>query len=162
MAIILGVGSNLPVPGVGEPARVVVAAVAALRAAGVEVLACSPWYRSAPVPASDQPWYVNGVLVVRSALDPVGLLAVLHEVEAAFGRRRQVVNEARGLDLDLLDYDGLVAVAPILPHPRLHQRAFVLYPLRDLVPDWRHPVLGLGLGQMIAALPPGQAVEPVA
>ncbi|MBB6250206.1 2-amino-4-hydroxy-6-hydroxymethyldihydropteridine diphosphokinase [Nitrospirillum iridis] len=160
--IFVGVGSNLSVPDVGGPLEVVAAAVRALAAEGVSIAAQSPWYRSAPVPASDQPWYVNGVLRVETALDAAGLLASLHKVEADFGRVRRRVNEARGLDLDLLAYDDQVSAdAPLLPHPRLHQRAFVLLPLRDLAPDWRHPVSGLDLAALIAALPPGQVTEPL-
>lgn len=161
MVILVGVGSNLPITGIGEPLAVVRAALSALAQVGVGVVACSPWYRSAPVPLSAQPWYVNGVLQVATSHDPAALLAALHRVEADFGRRRRVVNEARGLDLDLLAYGDQVLDQPCLPHPRLHQRAFVLLPLRDLLPDWRHPVSGLGVEAMIAALPPGQRIEPV-
>lgn len=161
VVILIGVGSNLPVDGIGAPLAVVRAAVAALAGVGVEVVAVSPWYRSAPVPLSAQPWYVNGVLRVATRHDPAALLAALHRVEADFGRRRRAVNEARGLDLDLLAYGDLVLEQPCLPHPRLDQRAFVLLPLRDLLPDWRHPLSGLGVGEMIAALPPGQRIEPV-
>lgn len=122
--------------------------------------AVSPWYRSAPVPASDQPWYVNGVVRVETDLDAPALLAVLHRVEAAFGRVRRQVNEARGLDLDLLAYhDDVRDEAPVLPHPRLHQRAFVLLPLRDLAPGWRHPVTGMNVASLVADLPPGQVTE---
>ncbi|MDE1147946.1 MAG: 2-amino-4-hydroxy-6-hydroxymethyldihydropteridine diphosphokinase [Azospirillaceae bacterium] len=158
--ILVGVGSNLSVPGIGGPREVVEAAVAALAGEGVSVAALSPWYRSAPVPLSDQPWYVNGVLSVATDLDPPALLARLHAVEEAFGRVRRQVNEARVLDLDLVAYGGYVReTAPVLPHPRMHQRAFVLLPLRDLVPGWRHPVSGLSVDALIAALPPGQMTE---
>jgi 2-amino-4-hydroxy-6-hydroxymethyldihydropteridine diphosphokinase len=74
---------------------------------------------------------------------------------------RRERNEPRVLDLDLLDYDGLVQQdgRAVLPHPRLHERAFVLLPLRDVAPHWRHPVRGRGIDELIAALPPGQRVE---
>ncbi|TWB63713.1 2-amino-4-hydroxy-6-hydroxymethyldihydropteridine diphosphokinase [Nitrospirillum viridazoti] len=158
--ILVGVGSNLSVPGVGGSRDVVAAAVRALAGEGVAVMAVSPWYRSAPVPMSDQPWYVNGVVRVETDLDAPALLAVLHRVETAFGRVRRQVNEARGLDLDLLAYhDHVRAEAPVLPHPRLHQRAFVLLPLRDLAPGWRHPVTGMDVASLVAGLPPGQVTE---
>jgi len=82
-------------------------------------------------------------------------------VERRFGRVRRDRNEPRVLDLDLLDYDGLVqrSGAAVLPHPRLHERAFVLLPLRDVAPQWRHPVLGRTVDELVAALPPGQQVE---
>ncbi|MEA1676268.1 2-amino-4-hydroxy-6-hydroxymethyldihydropteridine diphosphokinase [Nitrospirillum sp. BR 11163] len=161
--ILVGVGSNLSVPGIGGPRDVVAAAVRALGHEGLTVAAVSPWYRSAPVPVSDQPWYVNGVLRVETGLDAPALLAVLHRVEAAFGRVRRQVNEARGLDLDLLAYHAEIrSEAPVLPHPRMDQRAFVLLPLRDIAPAWRHPVSGLGMADLVAGLPAGQVTERIA
>jgi 2-amino-4-hydroxy-6-hydroxymethyldihydropteridine diphosphokinase len=92
------------------------------------------------------------------------LLALLQKVERAFGRRRAVRNEARPLDLDLLDYDGRILDIPglVLPHPRLHLRAFVLLPLRDVAPGWRHPVLGETVSELIAKLPDDQIAAPLA
>jgi 2-amino-4-hydroxy-6-hydroxymethyldihydropteridine diphosphokinase len=120
----------------------------------------SPWYRTAPVPASDQPWYVNAVAEAVSDLPADALLAVLHDVEATFGRARTVLNAARPIDLDLLDFHGEIAVGgpgrAILPHPRMTDRAFVLRPLADLAPDWRHPVSGLSVRALIEALPADQ------
>lgn len=114
---------------------------------------------------SDQPWFVNGVAAVSTGLNPAGLLSVLHEVEAEFGRTRTLRNEARILDLDLIAYDELVtdgATPPTLPHPRMHERAFVLLPLSDIAPDWRHPATGAALPDLIAALSAGQRAEPKA
>ena len=120
----------------------------------------SPWYRTAPVPASDQPWYVNAVAEVASDLPADALLAQLHAVEAAFGRARTVPNAARPIDLDLLDFQGEVAPGgpgrATLPHPRMTDRAFVLLPLADLAPEWRHPVSGLSIRALIEALPADQ------
>lgn len=159
--ILIALGANLP-SAAGEPPATLAAALAALAEAGVALERRSPWYRSAPVPAGDQPWYVNGVAAVATPLGPDDLLALLHRIEARFGRTRRSRNEPRSLDLDLLDYEGRVrAAAPALPHPRLHQRAFVLLPLRDVAPDWRHPVSGAGVDALIAALPPGQEIEPL-
>jgi len=112
---------------------------------------------------SDQPWFVNGVVAVETFLPPAELLALLHDVEAEFGRTRNIRNEARILDLDLLAYDDCVMNepdGPILPHPRLHERAFVLLPLADVDPDWRHPVTGAAIADLIAALPADQQAEP--
>jgi 2-amino-4-hydroxy-6-hydroxymethyldihydropteridine diphosphokinase len=87
-------------------------------------------------------------------------LALLHQVEARIGRERRTRNEPRAVDLDILDYDGLVrADAPMLPHPRMQARGFVLLPLRDVAPGWRHPVSGAGLAELIAALPADQHTE---
>lgn len=160
--ILIGLGANLP-SALGPPEATLAAALAALEAAGIRILARSRWYRSAPVPASDQPWFVNAVASLATALDPAALLQLLHHIEASFGRERRRRNEARPLDLDLLDYDGLVQDGeggPILPHPRLHQRAFVLLPLAEIAPAWRHPRLGLTVAALIAALPPDQSAEP--
>jgi 2-amino-4-hydroxy-6-hydroxymethyldihydropteridine diphosphokinase len=116
------------------------------------------------VPPSDQPWYVNGVARVAAEFDSIALLAALHDVERAFGRERREVNAARVLDLDLLAYGDIVRTGPeppILPHPRLTQRAFVLLPLAEIVPDWRHPVTGQTIQQLLAALPPDQVARPL-
>src|SRR3546814_14054145 len=96
-------------------------------------------------------------------LSPWELLAVLHEVEAEHERVRSVPNASRTLDLDLLAYDDRVvdgAGGLMLPHPRLSERAFVLQPLVELAPEWRHPGSGLTAAEMLAELPPGQQVEP--
>lgn len=147
---------------------------------GIAPLRCSRWYESAPIPPGPQPWFVNGVVLVETGLDPARLLARLHDIEAAFGRVRRAINAPRPLDLDLLDYRGLVRVAdgprpavadadanaevlprPRLPHPRLHTRAFVLLPLAEVAPAWRHPVSGEAVTALIARLPPGQTVRPL-
>ncbi|HYC05513.1 MAG TPA: 2-amino-4-hydroxy-6-hydroxymethyldihydropteridine diphosphokinase [Azospirillaceae bacterium] len=162
--ILVGVGSNLPGERFATPRAACEAAARALEEEGLRVTARSRWFESAPVPVSDQPWYVNGVLSVATALPPDDVLALLHRVEARFGRIRRERNEARVIDLDLLAYGSLLRddPPPVLPHPRLHQRAFVLLPLQDVAPDWTHPRLGTGIAELVAALPPGQAIRPVA
>lgn len=163
--IFIGIGANLPSPRYGPPRATCGAALAAFGRAGIAVERCSPWYRSAPVPASDQPWFVNAVAQVTTPLTPAEVLTALLRIEDDFGRRRGVPNAARILDLDLLDYLGRVSAPgeePVLPHPRLHERAFVLLPLRDLAPDWRHPATGASVATLIAGLPAGQAIEPMA
>ncbi len=156
-SIFIGAGANLAHPTYGSPRETLEAAFRELGRRGVQVLRVSPWYRTAPVPASDQPWYQNAVIEVGTTLGPDKLLATLHEVEEAFGRIRSVANAARMIDLDLLDFRGEIAPeAPgraTLPHPRLATRAFVLRPLADLAPDWRHPVTGEGVQALLAALP---------
>ena len=162
--VFVGIGGNLSSRRYGPPRAVVTAAVMALPAAGIGVRRHSRWYASAPVPASDQPDFVNGVLEVETLLEPAALLAALHAVEAEFGRERTLRNAARILDLDLLAFGDRVCNGddgPTLPHPRLHRRAFVLRPLVELAPDWRHPVLGRRAAELLAALPPGQRAEPL-
>ena len=161
--VLIGLGANLP-SSRGAPRATCEAALEALGEAGVKVVRRSRWYRSAPLPPSPQPWFVNGVAAVETALDPVALLALLREIERRFGRVRVKLGEARKLDLDLLDYGGQVRPSeppPELPHPRMHGRAFVLLPLAEVVPDWRHPRLGGSVEAMIDALPPAQVVEPL-
>ncbi len=160
--ILLGLGANLDHPDFGSPRATLEAALAALEAAGLTVRSRSPWYRSAPVPPSDQPWFVNGVVALDTALEPKQLLALLHRVEAEFGRIRQDRNEARVLDLDLLAWGRRVSAAgesPVLPHPHLAERAFVVLPLRDLAPRWRHPVSDLSVAELIRRLPSDQTAE---
>jgi 2-amino-4-hydroxy-6-hydroxymethyldihydropteridine diphosphokinase len=160
--IFIGLGANLPSPTHGSPRNTVVAAIAALEAAGLDIRARSPLYESEPVPVSDQPWYANAVIEAASMLDCGALLALLHSVENAFGRVRSVTNAARVLDLDLLDCRGEVRAgpdAPILPHPRLQDRAFVLMPLGDIAPHWHHPVSGRSVAALLGALPSGQRIR---
>lgn len=158
--IVIAVGANLAAEGFTTPLETCRAAVARLAGEpGVEVAAVSRWYESEPVPPSGQPWYVNGAVAVTTALGPGALLARLHAIEASFGRVRRIRNEARPLDLDLIDHDATVLDGrdggPVLPHPRLRDRAFVLLPLADIAPDWRHPVTGERVTELIAALPSG-------
>ena len=128
---------------------------------GISRVVRSRWFSSAPVPPSSQPRYVNGVLRAACALPPESLLAALQDIERAAGRRRSVPDAARTLDLDIIDAGGLVRADPVLtlPHPRAHLRGFVLYPLRDVAPAWRHPVSGLGVDALLAALPPEDIVQ---
>ena len=158
--ILIGIGSNLAHPPAATPRETAAAAIAALREIGAELIARSSWYASEPVPPSDQSWFVNAVAIVASRLAAEVLLDRLLRLETKFGRVRSLPDAARTLDLDLLDYDsGLSDTASlILPHPRLHQRRFVLEPLREIAPDWRHPRLGLGPAELIGRLPPGQPV----
>lgn len=159
--ILIGLGANLPSEA-GPPAATLEAALARLASAGVLTLKRSRWFVSAPVPPSDQPWFVNGAASLATALDPAALLAALHRVEASFGRVRGVPNAARTLDLDLLAYGDLVQSppdGPILPHPRLDQRAFVLLPLADIEPAWHHPASGRALGDLIRDLAVNHAAD---
>ncbi len=162
--ILVGLGGNLESAKLGSPKEVMKTALYKLTYAGLRILDQSPWYRTAPVPASVQPWFVNGVARVETALAPLALLALLHRVEADMGRRRTARWSARIIDLDLLSYKDIVISGKpenqlVLPHPRLAERAFVLAPLVDLAPEWRHPVTGHLAGCLLARLPPGQVLE---
>lgn len=161
--ILVALGSNLAGPA-GPPLAQVQAALDALAARGVAVLGRSRWWRSPAWPDPREPEFVNGVASLRSALPPAELLRVLHAVEAELGRIRGRRNAPRTIDLDLLDYDGRVVREPgglELPHPRLGERGFVLHPLAELAPDWRHPVSGLTATALAATLAPEAGVEPL-
>lgn len=164
--ILIGIGANLQSEH-GAPLETCKAALCALSEAGITVARCSQWYESAPEPLSAQPWYVNGVAELDTAIEPTALLAALHRIEALFGRNdaaRQRKNAARTLDLDLLCYHDRLAAAPsrpVLPHPRMHRRAFVLLPLAELAPGWRHPGSGALIADLIAALPPESTARPI-
>ena len=162
--ILVGIGSNLPGEGHPTPLATCEAAFEYLGVAGLIPVRRSRWYRSAPVPPSDQPWYVNGVVEVETVLEPHGILVKMQRIEADFGRVRGPAGAPRPLDLDLLDMNGLVSdegEAVTLPHPRLHERAFVLLPLAEVAPAWRHPVSGIDVRELIAALGPDQVAEPM-
>ena len=162
-AIVVGIGGNLSSPVHGTPLDVCRAAIDAVASwPGIVIVGQSRWYESAPVPPSDQGWYVNGVAVLDTDLPSSSLMQVLHEIETDFGRKRRVQNEARVIDLDLLAHGRNVAPPPawpVLPHPRLATRAFVLLPLFEVLPDWRHPESGATLDAMIADLPTDQVIR---
>lgn len=164
--IFIGVGANLPGPGRISPQETCEAALACFEAVGLKISARSRWFKSAPVPVSDQPWFINGVVAVETSLKPGDVMAELHKIEQQFGRNREKRNAARTLDLDLLVYDEEILEGSEepgtlrLPHPRMHERAFVLLPLKDIAPDWRHPVLNRDLNDLIGVLDPAQITVP--
>jgi len=161
--ILIALGANLPTNQFGSPIQTLTAAIIAVNEAGVKVVSQSRWYESAAVPPSDQPNYINGVIAVETVMQPSELLGLLHEIEHEFGRRRFVRNEARGLDLDLIDYDGMIVDDGhiTLPHPRMQQRAFVLLPLAEIAPNWVHPTSAQPLRQLINSLPDDGPVFPI-
>jgi 2-amino-4-hydroxy-6-hydroxymethyldihydropteridine diphosphokinase len=161
--VYVALGANLPQGDGSTPQQVCARAVRAIAAiAGVSGLVQSRWYSSAPVPAADQPRYINGMVRLAATIAPDLLLRALQAIEQAEGRARSVPNAPRTLDLDIIDIGGLVRAAPdpVLPHPMAHQRAFVLLPLRDLAPFWIHPVLASSVQELIDALPP-QDIRPM-
>jgi 2-amino-4-hydroxy-6-hydroxymethyldihydropteridine diphosphokinase len=154
--VLIALGANLRSQH-GEPEETLRAALAAIARRGVKVVQVSRFYRSEAWPNPSDPKFVNAAARLETAFAPIDLLRLLHEVEAEFGRVRSQRNAPRTLDLDLLDYDGQLLEGELeLPHPRLVSRLFVLLPLRDVAPDWTHPVTGVSVSEAIAALPPAK------
>ena len=149
--VFVGLGANL-----GDAAATVRAALDELdHLPSTHCVARSSLYRSAPVDG-DGPDYINAVAELRTELQPAALLAALQAIEQRFGRERPYRNAPRTLDLDLLLYgDQVLATPPLtLPHPRMHERAFVLLPLAEIAPELQVPGLG-----SVAALASGMAAD---
>ena len=159
--ILIALGANLPSQA-GPPAGTLQRALGELERQGVKIARVSPFYETPAWPDPAQPNFVNAVAVLRTLLQPVELLVLLHGVETAFGRLRSASNAPRTLDIDLLDYDGRVMTeGVVLPHPRMAGRSFVLVPLAEIAPDWRDPVSGRSIGDLLAVLPDRDSPKPV-
>lgn len=155
--ILVAIGANLPdITGRNAlgTCRWAVAALDSLP--GLRVRGLSRWYASRPVPEADQPDFINGVAHLVGHSTPLELLERLHGIEELAGRVRSAPNAARTLDLDLIAYGDIVRAgpAPLLPHPRMHLRRFVLAPLRDVAPGWRHPTLDASVEELLAGAGP--------
>jgi 2-amino-4-hydroxy-6-hydroxymethyldihydropteridine diphosphokinase len=160
--ILIGLGANLPSPA-GPPLATLKAALDALARNGAEPVSISRFYQTQAWPDPADPPFVNAVAQVKTELSPASLLARLQEIERSFGRIEGPRNAPRSLDLDILDYDGRIeAGPPRLPHPRMERRAFVLVPLADLAPDWRHPVSGHSVKDLIGELADASQIMPIA
>ncbi len=166
--MLVALGGNLGTEAFGTPLGTLKASLGFLAEHGIEVTKLSPWYRTAPVPPSDQPWFVNAVAEVASGLSAEALLAALHRVEARLGRARAERWAARTVDLDLLADGARIRAADaasplVLPHPRLHERVFVLRPLLDVAPEWRHPVFRRTARELYLDLPAADldGIEPI-
>jgi 2-amino-4-hydroxy-6-hydroxymethyldihydropteridine diphosphokinase len=159
--ILIGIGGNLESAQFGPPCDTLTAALAALKEKRIRILTRSGWYRTEPVPRSDQPWFVNAVVSLATELGAKDLLNALQATERQFGRVRGEPNAPRILDLDILDYQGEVmdTTSLVLPHPRLHERRFVLIPIAEIAPDWRHPISELTAVQLLAQLSSEQRIQ---
>ena len=160
--IFVGIGSNLSSEAFGNPIKNCIEAVKTLNNE-ILIEEISPWYKSEPVPKSDQPWYVNGVLNINTDLNPLEVLNILLKIETNFGRFREKKNESRVLDLDLLTFNDLIIDTKKLtiPHPRMHLRSFVMKPITDINPNWVHPKLKMKSKDIMMKIEKGQGIEKI-
>jgi 2-amino-4-hydroxy-6-hydroxymethyldihydropteridine diphosphokinase len=157
--VLIGIGANL-----GDPVAACREAMDVLSShPGIRVVRTSALYRTEPVGKTDQGWFVNAVALCSTSLSPGRLLEDLAAIENRFGRSRYERWGPRTLDLDIVAFGDLVieTVALTLPHPRLHERKFVLIPLLEILPEWKHPLLRRSVRKMLEDLgdKEGQAVE---
>lgn len=177
---LIALGGNLP-GDAKAPETTLSKAISALRSDDITLRCVSRFFQTPCFPAGTGPDYVNAAVAVETSLPASALLARLHAVESQFARVREQRWGMRTLDLDLIDCGGAVLPdaetfarwqglpleqqmqkAPgqlILPHPRIQDRAFVLVPLADIAPRWRHPVLEKSVAEMLAELPPQDVAE---
>ena len=154
--ILIALGANLD-SRAGFPAQTLDAALAEIEQHGANVVGVSSYYVTPAWPDPSDPPFVNAVAQVATSLSPHALMELLHITETSFGRMRSAKNAPRTLDLDLIDYDGFVQGGPpVLPHPRIAERGFVLVPLAEIAPGWIHPVSGKSIANLIGALPQAQ------
>ncbi len=154
VSVLLATGANIA-GSWGEPAEALARLPAEVEALGIKVKAVSPLYATPPMGPVEQPQFTNGALLVETDLPPLGLLAVLKALERKAGRTDGVRWGPRALDIDILAYGDRVISVPgrlTVPHPEMARRDFVLKPLAEIAPGWRHPQSGLTVREMLARL----------
>ncbi len=178
---LIALGGNLPSK-FGTPKQTIYQSIKVLSGNKLHLCAISRFFQTPCFPAGAGPDFVNAAIAIHTELNPRDLLSHLHAIEADFGRERITRWGTRPLDIDLIAMDDMVlpdateqsrwraldletqaTTAPeqlILPHPRLQDRAFVLAPLLDIAPHWRHPLIGLTVAEMFAQLPETARNEP--
>ncbi|MFN3322345.1 MAG: 2-amino-4-hydroxy-6-hydroxymethyldihydropteridine diphosphokinase [Bryobacteraceae bacterium] len=153
--IYLSLGSN-----VGDREQNLQDAIDRLAGAGIRILRCSSVYETEPQDLADQPWFLNVVIEAETELMPMQLLSKIVAIEKEMGRTRKVAKGPRPIDIDVLFFGRFVIDTPQLcvPHPRLDQRRFVLAPMAELAPDFRHPVMRKSMRELLGRLK-GQEVR---
>ena len=154
--IYLGLGSNL-----GDREENLRRARELLNAAGIAILRESPLYETEPQDLAHQPWFLNQVVEAETALFPMQLLSRVLKIEKELGRRRVIAKGPRTMDIDILLYHRFAIDSPtlVVPHPRMHERRFVLAPMTELAPDLRHPVTRQTMRELLGRIK-GQAIRP--
>ena len=160
--MVVALGANVAGPD-GTPAERLDQALACFSDHGLTLVKRSRWWRSAAWPDPADPPFVNGVALVERALDPHETLAALHAIERVFGRERSRRNAPRTLDLDLIAHGRRVLDSPdlVLPHPRAAERLFVMGPLAEIAPAWRHPACGRTAAELAAQAGVGRDARPL-
>jgi len=174
---VIGIGGNLA-SAYGDATMTVAAAISRLQDS-MTVLNVSSFYKTAPLPISDQPDYINAAVVIQTTESAQTLLLSLQAIENEMGRKRAVRWGARTLDLDLLAYDDVILpdehqwkiVAGdaaggevrdiVIPHPRLHKRAFAALPFAEIYPMWHHPILTRPINAIAEELSKAQKIEKI-
>jgi 2-amino-4-hydroxy-6-hydroxymethyldihydropteridine diphosphokinase len=178
---LISLGANIASPGRSLVEALESALGLVAGANGITIHSHSRWFRTPAFPPGSGPDFVNGAALLETSLTPDSVLAALHDAETELGRARPVRWAPRVCDLDLIAMEDMVlpdhatlvrwmeidlgkaqTVAPprlILPHPRMHERGFVLAPLADIAPNWRHPVTGCTVAEMLAALPAAELAQ---
>jgi 2-amino-4-hydroxy-6-hydroxymethyldihydropteridine diphosphokinase len=153
--VCLGLGSNL-----GDKRASILRALDLLAEAG-RLIETSSLYKTEPVGYKDQDWFLNCAVKLETRQSPRQLLDLLQSIEGRLGRKERIKNGPRTIDLDILFYDNLVARESglVIPHPRMHERLFVLAPLREIAPELVHPVLNKTVRELADSLHPREAVQ---
>ena len=152
--IIIGIGGNLHSSNGLHPIEIGKKAIKAMKSMFINVEKQSNWYCSDPIPKSDQPKFFNSVIVAKTILNELEVLKSLHKIEDNLGRFRKNINEARVIDLDLIDYSSNILQSEniIIPHPRAHLRRFVMEPLFEIEKSWMHPISKLSVTEILNQL----------
>ena len=161
--IYIGIGSNLNGKNNETPLQNCKKALVELKKE-VNICKISSWYKSEPIPVSNQPWFINGIIEISTNKSSLDLLEFILSIEKVYGRVREKKNEARILDLDIIDYKKKILYIKnklIIPHPRMHERSFVLQPLSELNPKWMHPIKKKGIKELIRNLNDKQKISKI-
>ena len=152
--IIISIGGNIKSEDGTHPIKVAIKAIDYFKDYSIKVTEQSSWYETEPIPKSNQPNFFNCIVFANTILNELDVLKSLHKIEHKLGRNRTLVNEARVIDLDLIDYSNKILKNKeiIIPHPRAHQRRFVMEPLAELDKNWVHPILKTNINKILKKL----------